>query len=494
MKIKFLYAIALATIMAVTACDDTTDSAGDSITDSKDLLNIESATYDVASQSVEADAVFSRNTIGYVGKVRDPETGTYVTGNFMTQFHTFENFSFPNKDSLVIVNQKGDTIIGGSEIIADSCSVGLYYTSFYGDSLANMTLAMKELEEPMKDGKKYYSNQSPETEGLIRKDGINKIKTYTLTDLSVSESDRNNTSYMASISLKLNAPYTDKKGKTYKNYGTYIMNQYYEHPEYFKNSYTFTKNVCPGFYFKNKAGLGSMAYITVSQLNVYFKYRNDSTYVGVANFAGTQEVLQTTDIENKNIEKLVADNSCTYIKSPAGIYTELELPVNKILTGHENDTLNTAKIVLTKMNKTVDSKYDFNEPTTLLMIPKDSLKTFFEGEELPDYKTSFIAYNSNSLSTDHGTYTFNNIAGLISHMADTRNAGVATDSDWELKHPDWNKALLVPVTLTTTKNSNQQTIIVKVVNDMSLASVKLVKGSSEESKIKVNVIYSKFRQ
>lgn len=497
MKIKTLAIIAALASMALTACDDTTDSTGTSITDTKDLLDVTSATFDVKSKSVLAGAVYANNTTGYVGKVRDPETGSYVTGNFMTQFHTFEDYSFPSRDSLVIVNGT-DTIIGrDGEIRADSCTIGLYYTEFYGDSLANMTLTMHELEEPMKEGVKYMSDFDPMT--LVRTDGngISKNKTYTLTDLSVSEDDRSEDTYMPSIALKLNDPYTDKDGRTYNNYGTYIMTKYYEHPEYFKNSYSFINNVCPGFYFKNKAGLGSMAYVTVSQLNVYFKFRSDSTYSGVANFAGTEEVLQATNIENKNIDALVADNSCTYIKSPAGIFTELELPVDEILNGHENDTINTAKVVLTKYNNTTDSQYALSTPQTLLLLPKDSLESFFENDQLPDYKTSFIAIDpsSSTSTTDYGTYTFNNISGVITYMDDIRKKGLASNSNWVAEHPDWNKVIIVPVSATYVTQSSTS-VLVKVVHDMSLSSVKLVRGmgnaNDSTNAIKISVIYSKF--
>lgn len=499
MKSNLLAVVAAIVGLAFVACDDTTDNIGTSITDTNDLLNVATNSFIVKSQSVEAGNLYARNTTGYVGKVKDPETGTYVTGNFMTQFHTFEDYAFPDRDSLIYV-QGTDTIMGtAGKIEADSCSLGLYYTEFYGDSLATMTLTMHELAEPMQEGVKYYTNDSPETLGLLRSDGIHKNKTYTLTDLSVSEDDRNDDSYMASIFLKLNDPYTDKDGRTYTNYGTYIMTKYYEHPEYFKNSYAFTKNVCPGFYFKNKAGLGSMAYITVSQMNVYFKYcakssstKRDTVYVGVANFAGTEEVLQSTNIENEETQDLLSDQSCTYVKSPAGYFTELELPVDDILKGHDNDTLNTAKIVLTKVRNTTDSEYAFDEPTTLLLLPKDSLTTFFENDKLPDYKTSYIARNSSSTSADYGTYTFNNISGLITRMAALKQEGLAKSATWTTEHPDWNKVLVVPVSATYVTQSSVQ-VLVKVVHDMALSSVKLVKGT-DSGEIKVDVIYSKFKK
>lgn len=515
MKIRLSVIAALVACMTFTACDDTTDSTGTSITDKKDLIDITTGSFNVISKSVFVDSVYARSTLGYIGKVRDPETNppTYVTGNFMTQFHTFEDYTFPDLDSIVVRQDGEDKFIcdiqgeNGNELTdkekidlvkVDSCTIGLYYTGFYGDSLANMTLTMYELAEPMKEGVKYYSNFDPMT--LVRTNGIKKNKTYTLTDLSVSESDRSDDSYMASIALKLNDPYTDKDGKGYDNYGEYIMKKYYEHPEYFKNSYTFIKNVCPGFYFKNKAGLGSMAYIEVSQLNVYFRYgtkvestQNDTIYVGVSNFAGTEEVLQSTNIANRNLTQLKDLVDYTYVKSPAGIFTELELPVDEIISGHENDTLNTAKVVLTKVDNKTDSKYAFDEPSTLLLLPKDSLKSFFENEQLPDYKTSFIASNSSSTSTNYGTYTFNNIAGLITRLDMIKKQGLAEDADWVAKNPDWNKVYVVPVSATYVTQSSSS-VLVKVEHDLGLSSVKLVRGgnSGNEGNIKIDVIYSHF--
>lgn len=487
MRIKILAVIALIVCVAITSCDDTTDSIGTSLTDNGDLLNVTDTTFGVFSTSLEAGAVLSRNTTGYLGKIRDPETNNYITGNFMAQFNTLENYQFPTKDSLVFI-ENGDTIklkdvadaVKDSKIIADSCNVRLFYTSYYGDSLATMNLTAYEMKEAMKEGVKYYSDFNPKN--LVRTDnGLKVNKTYTLTDLTVSSSDRADaTVYTPNIKINLNDEYTDKNGISYKNYGTYIMKQYYENPENFKNSYNFINNVCPGLYFEMNDGLGSMAYITVSQLNVYFKYANDTTYVGTASFSGTEEVLQTTNISNdtQTIRDLVDEQTCTYLKTPAGIFTELELPVDKIIYGHENDTINSAKITLSRINNNNNSKYALPAPTTLLMIPKSELKSFFENEDIVDYKTSFLAVYSSASNS----YTFNNISGMIAYMADLKKNGLANDSDW-------NKVVIIPVT-TTTNTSGQ---IVKVVHDMSLTSTRLVKGDgTENSPLKISVVYSKF--
>lgn len=480
MKTIIYTVIAIMSCITITSCDDTTDSIGNSLTDNMDMLKVTTDTFNVATRSIVADSVLSRSTTGYLGKIRDIETGNYITGDFMAQFSTLENYKLPEKDSIVSLQD--------GEVIADSCSIRLFYTDYYGDSLATMNITAYEMNEPMKEGVKYYSNFDPIAEGLIRNDGMKVNKTYTLTDLSISDEDRaDESSYTPNIKINLNKPYTDKNGVTYNNYGTYIMRMYYEDPDRFKNSYNFIHDVCPGFYFKTNDGIGSMAYITVSQLNIYFRYLNDSTYVGTTSFSATEEVLQTTNISNdkQNIADLANDNTCTYLKTPAGIFTEITLPVDEITENHSNDTINTAKISLTRINNNTHDEYSLSAPSTLLMIPKDSLYTFFENGDNVDYKKSFIATYSSSTNQ----YTFNNISGMITYMADIKKKGLAENSNWLNEHPDWNRVVVIPVSVTT--NSSSQ--IVKIVHDMSLTSTKLVGGSENPYEpIKINVIYSKF--
>ena len=480
MKTIIYTVIAIMSCITIASCDDTTDSIGNSLTDNMDMLKVTTDTFNVATRSIVADSVLSRSTTGYLGKIRDIETGNYITGDFMAQFSTLENYKLPEKDSIVSLQD--------GEVIADSCSIRLFYTDYYGDSLATMNITAYEMNEPMKEGVKYYSNFDPIAEGLIRNDGMKVNKTYTLTDLSISDEDRaDESSYTPNIKINLNKPYTDKNGVTYNNYGTYIMRMYYEDPDRFKNSYNFIHEVCPGFYFKTNDGIGSMAYITVSQLNIYFRYLNDSTYVGTTSFSATEEVLQTTNISNdkQNIADLANDNTCTYLKTPAGIFTEITLPVDEITENHSNDTINTAKISLTRINNNTHDEYSLSAPSTLLMIPKDSLYTFFENGDNVDYKKSFIATYSSSTNQ----YTFNNISGMITYMADIKKKGLAENSNWLNEHPDWNRVVVIPVSVTT--NSSSQ--IVKIVHDMSLTSTKFVGGSENPYEpIKINVIYSKF--
>ncbi len=471
MKKKYLASLVLA-ILTLTACDDTTDQIGTSLSNNMDNLEITTDTFIVTTRSIIADSVLSRNTIGYVGKIKDPETGNYITGDFMTQFHTLENYAFPKTDSIV---SKIDGMV-----VADSCDIRLFYTTSYGDSLTSMKLNAHEMDSPMLEDRLYYSNFDPKANGYLREGGIHVNKVYTLTDLSIPSSKRYSNDYTPHILISLNDEYTAKDGKSYNNYGTYIMQTYLAHPEYFKNSLTFTKNVVPGFYFENTSGLGAMAYVSTTQLNVYFRFiSKDSVYVGNASFSGTEEVLQQTRITNdrNTIERLAADNTCTYLKTPAGIFTEMTLPVDDIFRGHETDSINTAKVVLTRINDSQLGTYSLPVPSEIMMIPADSLYSFFENGDITNNRTSYTATFSKTYNNN--TYTFNNISGLLSYMKANRNS------------ENWNKVVLIPVTKTTNTSTGA---ITKIVHDMSLTSTRLVGGSENPHEaVKISVIYSKFK-
>lgn len=482
MNIKYWASLALASFFLV-SCDDTTDNIGSSLIDNVDKLHITTDTFTVSTRSIVADSVLSRNMTGYLGKVRDPETGAYLSSSFMTQFYSPENFSFPDKDSIQSRDELG-------EVMADSCDIRLYYNGFYGDSLATMKMSVYELTKPVEEQKFFYSNFNPEKEYISGNENkTNKV--YTLVDLNVDEKTRYSSDYMPAIRISLD-----------KEYGTKILKAYYDNPKAFKNAYSFIHDVMPGFYFKSVGGLGSMAYISLSQLNVYFRHKTtttasdgtkrDTIITSVGAFPGTEEVLQTTTVSNdkSTLQKLVSDNSCTYLKSPAGIFTEMRIPVKDIVEkqyigedgktySHKNDTINSAKVVLTRINNAQDSEYTLAIPQTLLILPKADMYSFFEKKKVADYKTSFLAtYNSST-----NTYTFNNIGGLVKHLYENGDRTKA----------DWDKVVIIPVTTTYNTTSTTKELIA-VNHDMSLASTRLVGGpESKYGDIKICVIYSKFK-
>ncbi len=482
MKRILMSGIAMLTI-AISSCDESTNTMGYSLTSDADRFSLVPDTFVVKTQSIKADSVLARSSYSYLGRIKDPETGAYISSDFTTQFNLLEN-----EASLLFANKKDITSLDANrEPIATACYLNIIINSFLGDSLTAMKLMIEELDKPILENKPYYSNFNPEAEGYIRNNGLKQAKTYSMTDLTLSDSARyvrQNKGYYSYISVPLNKQYTAKDGNTYNNYGTYIMRTFYQHPEYFKNAITFIKNVCPGFYIKTIDGLGVMAEILNVQLIIEYKFNQDNTaYTGSKTFFATEEVMQTTHISNdKNqIERLVNDNQCTYLKTPAGIFTEVTLPVDDIKNGHNNDSIISAKISFQRMidqNKKSDDI--LRDLTDLLMIERDSLYSFFEKSNVTNNRTSFLAVYNSTLNT----YSFNNISSLINHMYAIRNKG----------SKNWNKVVLIPVKTSTSSTSTYSTssaTITGINNEMAITSTRLVGGSANPNgPVRISIIYN----
>lgn len=480
MRKLIMAAIALITV-AITSCSEDTNRLGNTLTSPVDKFTVTTDTFDVATRSIKADSVLSRSAYSYIGRLKDPETGSYITCDYMTQFHILENQAsklFPDKETLA-----AQGAVFSAQ--ADSCFISIIINGYQGDSLAAMKLNIRELAKPVEESRIYYTNFDPAAKGYLRTDNgaINQSMVYSMTDLTLSDSLRNvyhKNGYYMNVRIPLSNDYVDKNGKLYSakegGYGTYLMKTFYEHPEYFKNSKAFTRNVCPGFYITCTDGLGVITEVAYTQLTTYFHQTlKDTTYVGNVSLNATEEVLQTTHITNnkESINKLIADNECTYLKTPAGIYTEVTMPVEDIKRGHENDTITSARITFSRMNdKSNLSDMVLEEPTNLLMVEADSLYAFFENNRVPNNKTSYLAtYNST-----YKTYTFNNLSTLINHLWARRN-----------QSPNWNKVVLIPVQVESTSST-----VSAVSNEMNVNSIRLVGGSqNKHTPVRISVIYNK---
>ena len=205
-------------------------------------------------------------------------------------------------------------------------------------------------------------------------------------------------------------------------------------------------------------------------------------------FAATPEVLQNTYVENEGLsEWLDNNNECTYLKTPAGVFTEMTLPIDEIYEGHDNDSISQTQFTLYRYNTEADLAAAFDIPQTLLLVRKQDMYLFFEEGRVPDNKTSFIT----SFNSSYNTYTFSNISNLIAYCRREKRTEAAkaglTPEAWAQDHEDWNKVVLIPVE-TNEDNSNN---IVSVTHDMGVGSTRLVGGINDRTRLQV--IYSTFQ-
>lgn len=449
----------LSSAAILASCDDNTDTLGIDIMPSTDFITKSHQNYGISTESYAVgDSVLARSSMSYLGRFTDPETGTMVKSDFLAQFHCLEGFAFP--DSVT------DYKVTGAEL-------KLYVEDFVGDSLTNFKLSVYPLNKVLDSNKDYYTNIDP-TQYYDKNAEPIAVRWFTLSDHTISDSERWSSSYYNNISI----PLPDSVGQA-------IYDRYRTNPSDFENTGTWINSGLPGskgFYFKIENGDGAIAYIDIAQFNIHYRfydtsYAKDTT--GVCQFSSTEEVVQATRFENSNISKLMEDTEVTYIKSPAGIFTMATLPIDEI---SQTDSINSAKVTFTRYNSSNTSKFQLGIPKNLLLVRLDEYKDgFFEKYKLNDDQTSYVA----TFNSSKNTYTFNNIARLISKCIEEKKAGTASET--------WNKVLLIPVELTydtSSSTTSSSSTVVKISHDFSMSTAKLVGGDND--KVNMEVIYTKF--
>ncbi|MBR5841441.1 MAG: DUF4270 domain-containing protein [Bacteroidaceae bacterium] len=458
MKKSFIYI--LVALICCIACDDNTGTLGNSITPGSDSIDIKTRTYYATTRSVAVDSVLGKTSKVYLGRFTDPQTSSLLEADFIAQFNCVEGGNvFPPADSI-----KGDSAV--------RTELRLFFTTFFGDSTNTMEAEVYQLLNTLEEGEKYYTNVDPTLFYDPSSSPLAK-KVYTAIDYTLEDSELSDNEHYANVCIPLPNHIGNEMIKTYRS-----------NPEFFANATSFIENICSGYYIKSTHGDGTVLYIDQVALNVHFADMNtDSVYV--TQFVSSEEVLQTSRFSTQKVDHLVADSTCTYLKTPAGIFTEVTLPIAEMTA--DGDSINSAKIIFTRYNDAEETRYQFGTPETLLLVRKSEMDTFFEKNRLTDNVSAFYTtYNKT-----YNRYEYSNIARLIIHAENERQAWLtahpnATESDYDTINPDWNKVVLIPVT--TIKDSNGS--IVNFRHDLSLNSARLVGGND---KIEIKVICSAFK-
>lgn len=463
--------------MLVTGCDEDNTQMG--VYDEQDGIENAYKLFTVKTCSAPIASVPYTSTYSYLGNITDPETDAEISACFAAQFHTFEDYAFPAKELLTAA-------MGTAEPEVDSVEVRLYFDNYYGDKNNPMKLEVYPLraDKLMQEDVDYYIDTDLEQYADMTNGPI-ASKVFTPRDYIFSDAQVSSSNYDKNVRIVL-----DKK------IGNEMLKKYYNDPSCYKDSYNFIRRVFPGLYFRITNGSGTMLKIKVGTLNLYFRYLNQKTGQkedAVCRFAATPEVIQSTHMENGDLSAIMAEDTCTLLKTPAGICTEMELPVNEIFKGHENDSISKAQVTLTRYNNKVNNNYSLDIPGNLLMVRKQNQTSFFSNKEVYNDQTSFAT----PFTSAYNTYTFPNIGRLVTYCYREKMSGMAatgmTEAEWEAAHPDWNKVMIMPVTVTTTTDAYGNVIPTVVTHELGLTSTRLVGGPNPRYPIQMEVVYSSFK-
>ena len=463
MKLKYLYVGLLAAL--IYSCDDATTGIGDSTIAAGDSIPAGAAVYDVYTRSILADSVYARTSTAYLGKYTDSQFGEF-SADFIAQFNCTDNYEFP------------ETV---QEITG--IQMRMYYDKFFGDESNAMRMQIDTLDKviPEKELSTFYTSVDP-TQYYDENSKPIARKAFAATGASVNDTTIVN---YDSWGNPTSTSYYWQDVKLPTSLGKYMYDKYKEDKNNYKNAENFIKNVLKGFYVHCTHGDGTILYFNDMQLRLNFKYfiesksgKLDSLVNGSATFAATKEVIQANRFQNSDrLKELIEEKDYTYLKTPAGIFTEVTLPIEEIHEMHMRDTLNAASITFTRYNEKSDKKYPMGIPQTLLMVRKCDMHHFFEKNKTFDGLTSFIAeYVGSSASAN--TYSFPNISSLITLCINEKKQGK--------NEADWNKVVLIPVKTETDSNGT----IIGLKSNLDMESACLMGG--ENHPLKMQILYTTF--
>lgn len=484
MNIKTTVCSLLAVLFLI-SCDNETSELGGSLTPQDDKITVTSDSCYAQSRTIKAsDSLLVLSSRCNLGRFTEQGSGSTIQAGFITQLSCIENFDLLT-DSVYGIGDHTfpqwfiDAVGEQKPYYAE---LRLYYTSYFGDPTNTLKIDVFPLDQMVDVNTTYYSDVDP---SLFYDETAEPLASLTVSarNMQMSDSLRNIDGYYPSFII----PLPDSIAK-------HILESYMDPAtrHYFADSRAFMENLYKGFYIRCTQGDGTMFYIDRTVFEVNFKCigldDDDEPEMQslMAEFQGNSEVLQLNSIKWTGLDAELADNSCTWIRSPFGLLTEITLPVDSM---KGDFVLNSAMLrVMTAV--TPATPYKPSVPSTLLLIRKDMLKSFFDGSHNVDNMESYVA----SYSEKYGTYTYSNIAAMVEKIhydrdkwlkANNMEADAAGIAAYSQERPDWDKVVLVPVTV----NLNAQKGALSYSLDMDMHQVKLIGG---DTKIKIKTIRSKF--
>jgi hypothetical protein len=462
MKLKYFHKI-LATIFIaaiVIACNDTLDEIGFNQQPERDGVTVGVDTLELAARTVPVESVFAQTRFPVLGEYTDPIFGS-IKSEYIGGFFLPNNAKFTE----------------GANI--DSVRVMVSYTTMVGDSLAPMRLSVFRVNKSLAD-----------------LDGSTNIDPTAFADMSAPLGEqiftgRNRTfrteviqSGMGWETIRI----FDIPVVLPTQIGEDFLAEYLKPGHgHFANTDLFNEWF-PGLYFTTTFGSSTIINVNITSLFVHYSYldkggssaQQDTIRTNALRLHITPEVTQVNTVQTNNSHLLGPDNERTFIKSPAGVNTELTFPISQVHDKLRAQALNLVDFTAFAMPDVMEiASVQLNPPSYLLLINKDSLNGFFERRKLPDNRTSFL---SNRFDPQTFSYRFGNISSMFNHYLQ------------ELEEDEDLTYYLIPVDVAfTTAGGNMWSpgtqVITGVYNQMWPTAAILDK---RQKSMRVSMIFSEF--
>ena len=480
--LKLTVAFCLFTGLLLYSCDDNLTKVGTTIQPPGDLITVYSDTFLMIASTVKLDSIFAKTSDCLLGEMYDPVYGI-IKADILCQFYCEDEFQFHDTP----YNNKIDSV----ELLIFlplNASGGL---AAYGDTLTPMQVTVYPINQPLK--RNFYTNDQPE-KYCDMKNPLGSA-TYTLYDRTVSDSIRNAGEYSPFIRVKLPTEFGQK-----------FYDETLQNPSTFSNQSSFNE-FFPGIYITNTYGSGCLTktageYIAIRMFySIPYVDEEDNTLDSLALtaqwFFVSKDVIQINRFINSNIDQLLEENPThTFVKSPAGVCTKLILPTTEISKEIDiTDRFINGFSLNLKYLPEDERDFAYAPPDYLLLLPEDSVTSFFEKGNVENNTTSYISFTpydydyyygvfstySSAFETSYGyspynrTYSFGNISGIL--KAHIENS------------PDKDLSLLVIPVIRKSSSYNSSYYTTDITHNFNISGVKI---RTEDEFMKVVVLSSKY--
>ncbi len=461
-KFSFYYILLLITIAIFnTACDDNDSSINSAIRPQGDEIIVGTDTFHIFTQDIAAPAISAQPDSFIIGEFYSSKYGS-TKAELFVQFAPPVEYEFPQSE----YNPTPDSLV-----------LLLYYYTWFGSAYAPFELSIYEMN----------------------KDDIVYSQQY-LSDILPSQFTDSTILMGKSIATTLDQTRIDSLGADTATvpYIRYVFDQtqlerFFNIPESAYETEDAFLEQFKGIYITTTYGASTLVYLNQISLYMYYSYTYEKN--GVDTLVNTSIIYPAnTDVRQLNrfyhadVQDIIDQrpDSLNYIKSSAGIYPKLQIPIGRI-SQRLNDSIGDKQLQINSAIINVECvDYDdedvyMNPSAYILALTEDQYDDFVKYNTIPTSNDSTAVIGTYYSDDDTGDkYVIDMSYFLTKYLRD------------ETITPDQTvDVLLVPVVVEST-TSNYVTSVTSIKPLAMLSAISVRSGQNEYSPMRMEILYSGF--
>lgn len=442
----------------ITSCKND-DSVGITIQPQEDEIIVASDTFLIESENYYVPAISAQADSMILGEFYSAKYGS-TKAELLVQIAPPIDYKFPEEK----YNPQPDSLV-----------LTMYYNSWFGSSYAPLEFSIYEInKQPIDYNTQYLSNLNigdfSDSTILMGK------RLMTSIDLSRADTLKEDTA---------STPYVRYK------FDQTQLERFFNMPQDVYKSEEAFLNEFKGLYITTRYGSSTM--ICFNQITMYLYYHytyqkngKDTVINTSIIFPSNKEVRQLNKFTHPNIEEITACNdSINYIKSAAGIYPKIRIPIGEMSKrihskiGDKQLNINAAEIIIENIKYDEKDVY-MGQPYYLLALTTEQFDDFIKYNTIPSATDTTAVVANYSASTD--SYKLDLAYFITKYL---RNEMIEDD--------DMIEMILMPVIVeSSTSTSTGSTSITSIKPLTQLAATTIRSGKNEYSPMRMKILYNGF--